>query len=236
MSEPTAAAEHARELGEHETITGWRVLHLFCSLTPDADAAAIEVAVKEGQSEGHQVITAALLGHKADLAVMALGPSAAHLRRLQSALQRAGCVPRWSYVSLTEVSEYARGVPEKMREARLHPVLPPDGFDTFCFYPMSKRRGAENWYTLPYDERLALMYGHGTSGRQFRDRVIQLVTASTGLDDYEWGVTLFARSLDEVKQCVYTMRFDEASSRYAEFGPFVVGTIGTPGEVLGALR
>ncbi len=229
--------EGATEPGEHETLTGWRVLHLFCRLAADADPAAVELAVKEAQDDDHQVVTAALLGHKADLAVMALGPSAAHLRRLQSALRRAGCTPVWSYVSLTEVSEYARGVPAAMREARLHPLLPPADMPAFCFYPMSKRRqGEDNWYRLGYDDRLSLMYGHGHTGRSFHGRVLQLVTGSTGLDDFEWGVTLFGRSLDDIKQCVYTMRFDEASSRYAEFGPFVVGTVGSVSEVLAALR
>ncbi len=232
-----ARTDQAHEGGEHETITGWRVLHLFCRLRDDADLAAIELACKEGEGDGHQVLTAALLGHKADLAVMALGPSTERLRVLQSALRRAGCEPVWSYVSLTEVSEYARGVPEAMREARLHPVLPPAGFDAFCFYPMTKRREAgANWYTLGYEERLSLMYGHGRSGRAFRDRVVQLVTASTGLDDFEWGVTLFGRSLEDIKQCVYSMRFDEASALYGDFGTFVVGVLAPPADVLAMLR
>ena len=64
---------------------------------------------------------------------------------------------------------------------------------------------------------------HGASGRTFRGRVLQLITGSTGLDDYEWGVTLFGVHPDDLKDCVYTMRFDEASALYAEFGPFYVG-------------
>jgi chlorite dismutase len=79
------------------------------------------------------------------------------------------------------------------------------------------------------------MGGHGMIGRTFRGRVLQLITGSTGLDDYEWGVTLFGRSFDDLKDCVYTMRFDEASARYADFGPFLSGTVGSPREVLAAL-
>ena len=128
-----------------------------------------------------------------------------------------------SYVSLTEVSEYAAGVPEEMRQARLYPQLPPEGKPAFCFYPMSKRRSAEhNWYALDFETRKALMMGHGTVGRTFHGRIVQLITASTGLDDFEWGVTLFGAHPDDVKDCVYTMRFDEASAHYAEFGPFFV--------------
>ena len=55
--------------------------------------------------------------------------------------------------------------------------------------------------------------------------MLQLVTGSTGLDDWEWGVTLFAVGPDDLKDCVYTMRFDEASARYAEFGPFYAGMV-----------
>ena len=103
----------------------------------------------------------------------------------------------------------------------------------FCFYPMTKRRAVgQNWYTLPYERRLELMYDHGKSGRRFAGRVVQLVTGSTGLDDYEWGVTLFGVHPDDLKACVYTMRFDRASTHYAEFGPFWTGMIGPIDEVL----
>ena len=54
---------------------------------------------------------------------------------------------------------------------------------------------------------------------------MQVVTGSTGVDDYEWGVTLFAENPDDLKEVVYTMRFDEASAIYADFGPFYTGMI-----------
>ena len=214
----------------------WAVLHLFFHVGPDAERGPVEVALKEARDASVQVVTAALRGHKADLAVVALAPDAAPLRHLQSELARAGLRLDYSYVSRTEVSEYAAGVPAAQREARLHPNLPPDGMSAFCFYPMSKRRtAADNWYRLGFDERLTLMRGHGEVGRTFRGRVLQLVTGSTGLDDYEWGVTLFGVDEDALKDCVYQMRFDEASARYAEFGPFLTGTVGEAGEVLDAV-
>ena len=55
---------------------------------------------------------------------------------------------------------------------------------------------------------------------------------SVGLDDWEWGVTLWARRPEWLKEIVYTMRFDEASARYAEFGPFYTGYVSTPEQVL----
>ena len=53
--------------------------------------------------------------------------------------------------------------------------------------------------------------------------VTQVISGSTGLDDFEWGVTLFAKSPDVIKEVVYTMRFDEGSALYGEFGAFYVG-------------
>jgi peroxiredoxin len=142
-----------------------------------------------------------------------------------------------SYVSLTELSEYAKGVPEELKQMRLFPQLPPEGKRAWCFYPMSKRRKVgQNWYTLPYDEREQLMRGHGKVGRTFAGRVLQLITGSTGLDDWEWGVTLFAERPDDLKDVVYTMRFDEASATYAEFGPFFTGLVAPIDDLLTELR
>jgi chlorite dismutase len=98
---------------------------------------------------------------------------------------------------------------------------------------MSKKRERKaNWYTLDYDDRKALMHEHGTSGRKFAGRVVQVITGSTGLDDYEWGVTLFCQHPDDIKEVVYTMRFDEASAVYAEFGQFYVGMVTSPADAL----
>jgi hydrogen peroxide-dependent heme synthase len=211
---------------------GWGVLHLFCKPTPFADSEALVAAVKATQATGHQVVTASMLGHKADLCVMIVGPDLRELRRMQTAVQHAGYEVVDSYASMTEVSEYAAGMPMEMLKSRLEPVLPPEGKPAFCFYPMSKKRevGA-NWFTLPFDERKELMHEHGTSGRKFAGRIVQLISGSAGLDDYEWGVTLFGQYPDDLKEVVYTMRFDRASSIFAEFGPFYVGMV-TPIEEL----
>jgi peroxiredoxin len=214
---------------------GWNVLHLFCAVTPLADASEVAAAVKDLEADDHQVVPVAIVGHKADVGLLALGPDLWRLRRFQTEVVAAGLEVVDSYASLTEVSEYAAGMPDERKNARLYPVLPPEGKPAFCFYPMSKRRGAEhNWYELPYDERERLMQGHGATGRTFAGRVLQLVTGSTGIDDYEWGVTLFAVHPDDLKACVYAMRYDEASARYAEFGRFLTGVVGTLDEVLGA--
>jgi peroxiredoxin len=180
----------------------------------------------------------AVLGHKADIGFMALGPDLWRLRRFQSDLSAAGVAVTYSYLSLTEVSEYAAGIPEEMKQSRLYPSLPPEGKTAFCFYPMSKRRGdaeGSNWYSMPYEERKSIMYGHGASGRTFAGRILQVITGSTGIDDWEWGVTLFGVHPDDLKDCVYTMRFDEGSARFAEFGPFVTGMVAPVETVLAQL-
>ncbi len=185
-------------------------------------------AVKSAESDAVQVVTVAVLGHKADIGFMAVGDDLWRLRRFQSDVQRAGLTVVFSYVSLTEVSEYAAGIPDETKQKRLYPDLPPEGMPAFCFYPMSKRRGdveGANWFSLPFEERKALIRGHGAVGRTFAGRIVQLITGSAGIDDWEWGVTLFGQRPDDLKDCVYTMRFDEGSARFAEFGPFLVGMV-----------
>ena len=212
---------------------GLGVVHLFWSVGPLADRDAVLAAIGTAQEQGDQVVTASMLGHKADLCTMALSTDLWRLRVLQTALAQAGLELVDSYVSLTEVSEYAAGVPDEMKQARLYPELPPDGKPAFCFYPMSKKRAVEgNWFTLDFEARKALMYEHGASGRAFAGRLVQLITGSTGVDDFEWGVTLFAQRPDDLKEVVYTMRFDEASAIYAEFGTFYTGMVASPDEVL----
>ena len=215
-------------------LEGLTVLHLFCRRGPDAADAAALAALKRAEDHGVQVVTVAVLGHKADLCFMALHADAWELRDLQTALVRAGMEVADSYVSITELSEYAQGLPPKAAAMRLNPKLPPPGKPAWCFYPMTKRRiPDQNWYELGYDERNDLMAEHGTSGRKFARSIVQLVTGSTGLDDWEWGVTLFGTRLDEIKRTVYTMRYDRASAIYAEFGPFITGMVGPADEILG---
>jgi chlorite dismutase len=177
-------------------------------------------------------------------------------------------VPAGSYLSLTELSEYTATVDDEAArlveeegtdegsaeyqealeafrartaeyaEHRLHPRLP--ARKLLSFYPMSKRRqGADNWYTLDFGQRKRLMAGHARVGRGYRGRVLQLITGSVGLDDWEWGVTLLADDPKAIRDIVYDMRFDEVSARFGEFGPFVTGLLLEPSDLmrhLGILR
>ncbi|MDG2305894.1 MAG: chlorite dismutase family protein [Candidatus Binatia bacterium] len=116
-------------------------------------------------------------------------------------------------------------------EMRMHPQLPSaDEYPVLCFYPMSKKReDGGNWYSLSFEERKRLMGSHATAGRRYAGRVTQLITSSTGLDDWEWGVTLFTRDLKAIRDIVYEMRYDEGSALYGLFGPFYVGIRIAPG-------
>ena len=203
--------------------------HLFCKVSDASDKQRVLAAVKETEDADHQVLAVALFGHKADIGFMVLGPDLWRIRSFQTKIQRAGLLVADSYVSMTETSEYSPDLPEEMKSPRLYPELPPEGKHAFCFYPMSKRREEHgNWYTLPYENRRELMYEHGKSGRNFRGRILQVVTGSTGVDDFEWGVTLFGNYLDDLKEVVYTMRYDEASAIYGEFGTFYTGMVDEP--------
>jgi chlorite dismutase len=166
----------------------------------------------------------------------------------------------YSFVSVTEISEYvptieqyaARLVAEGedegspsyeakinaykqrepiMRKQRLTPDFPE--WPATCFYPMNKiRLPNANWFMMDHPERNKLMAEHARSGMEFAGKVLQLITTSVGLDDWEWGVTLWARNPEYLKDIVYRMRFDEASAKYAEFGPFYTSYIATPEDVL----
>jgi peroxiredoxin len=105
---------------------------------------------------------------------------------------------------------------------RLYPAIPPAKY--ICFYPMDRKRGEHvNWYSTPMAERQRMMHDHGMIGRRYADEVRQIITASIGLDDWEWGVDLFADDPVVFKRLIYEMRFDEASALYAAFGTFYVG-------------
>ena len=161
--------------------------------------------------------------------------------------------PTYSYLSQTESSEYTtsreqyaaetligvedlvegsadfeaalKAFDERMMhysKHRLYPVLP--DWPVICFYPMSKRRnGKDNWYALDFEARKKLMAGHARVGRTYSGRILQLITGSTGLDEFEWGVTLLAKDTIDIKSIVYEMRFDEVTARYGEFGDFYIG-------------
>lgn len=213
--------------------TGLGVLHLFCKSNQSFDSEKLIEVIGKKNSDDVQIICISILGHKADFAFMMLSSDWVQLRETQTDIGNCGVDIVDSYVSLTEISEYAAGVPEEMRKARLYPELPPSDKRAWCFYPMSKRRNpTQNWFTLDFDKRKDLMYEHGASGRKFAGRVLQVITGSTGIDDFEWGVTLFCVNPDDLKDVVYTMRFDIASAEYAEFGPFYSGVVGEIGEVV----
>jgi hydrogen peroxide-dependent heme synthase len=259
-----------------EPAEGWHCSHLYyrfdraalAGMNPDEKRSGCEqfIAALHPKAPGApaRLQTSLVSGHKADFGLMLLDPNplaigAVHQRLMSGPLGPA-LVPTYSFVSLTEISEYVPTVEQygrrlvaegetldspayraklkayesrevAMRIQRLTPELPP--WPCTCFYPMNKKRDvSENWFLLPFDERNRLMAEHGRTGMTFGGRVTQLITVALGFDDWEWGVTLWARRPEFLKEIVYRMRFDEASARYAEFGPFYVGYVMSPPEIL----
>jgi chlorite dismutase len=259
---------------------GWHCLHLYYRVDQAAlaglDASTrdrgrgelAEILSPQGDAAPKRLQISVVPGHRADLGLMILDPDPLKLDALQQAIRSSSLgtalSPAWSFVSITEVSEYVPTVEQyserlrlegtspddpayqakvnaysqrlpMMNQQRLYPDFPP--FPVTCFYPMNKIRHPQaNWYREPFSVRSKLMAEHATSGIKFAGRVSQLITASTGFDDWEWGVTLWSRAPEHIKEIVYTMRFDQASAQYAEFGPFYIGYVMEPAEALAHLK
>lgn len=106
--------------------------------------------------------------------------------------------------------------------SRLFPAVPEAKY--ICFYPMDRKRGETvNWYSVPFAERQRMMHEHGLIGRRYGDVVRQIISGSIGMDDWEWGVDLFADDPVVFKKLIYEMRFDQVSAVYALFGQFFIG-------------
>jgi chlorite dismutase len=250
MSHGRPAAQH-EENPAPETIEGWWILHRLFSIAPDADRAAISRDLTGSVPDGHRAVYQ-VVTHKADVMVIDYAKDPAALFALVEQLPgEVGDVELvFGYFSVTEASLYEATATAHGMLARRGLTPGKEGFDEafaieleqqkdhlqqrvwrslpnqpyVCFYPMSKRRGEHvNWYDTSLDERRKIMRKHGSIGRKYVDRVTQIISGSTGLDDWEWGVDLHAADPLVFKKLIYEMRFDPASSRYAEFGQFFIG-------------
>ncbi|MCA8987353.1 MAG: heme-dependent peroxidase [Planctomycetaceae bacterium] len=273
----TNAPEEEPSIRLHE---GWHCLHIYYRVNQQALNALTTEQIQQGREQLRALLnperegapirlqTFVTSGHRADLGLMMMDPDPLVIDQVRQSIRSSqlGTVlePTYSFVSLTEISEYVptveqfseklrleganpeddmfkarvRGYEQRlpaMNKQRIYPEIPP--YPVICFYPMNKIRVPHaNWYDLPFSARTALMAEHATSGIAFAGKVSQLITASTGLDDWEWGVTLWARNPIYIKDIVYTMRFDKASARYAEFGSFYIGYVMPISEALDHLQ
>lgn len=230
-----------------KTLDGWYSLHDFRTIdwaswklaSHEERKEAIEeftdiynewVEVEEKKEGSHAFYT--IIGQKADFLFWLLRPTPEELNEIETKINKSKLgeylIPAHSFFSIIEISRYQPEKPgvnlaeiPEVKE-RLYPTLPK--WNHICFYPMNRRRsGNENWFTLDKQIRATLLRQHGQTGAKYAGKVKQFVTGSIGLDDWEWGVTLFAHEMLEFKNIVYEMRFDEVSSRYGEFGEFFVG-------------
>jgi hydrogen peroxide-dependent heme synthase len=260
---------------------GIHVMHLFYridrvrwSALPAGESTRVLARVEalcgaHAQPSHPRIVTYANVCGKADVAVMLYAAELGQLAQLHRDLEAAfppGALERvYSYLSVTELSEYMTTDEENRQRLILQEKLQPDtevftarlaeltrareeyehyrlypempDWEVMCFYPMNKRRvGGDNWYALDFTARTTLMGGHARVGRIYAGRVTQLITGSTGIDDWEWGVTLMAHQTDALKEIVYEMRFDEVSARYGEFGTFYVNLRMAPAALWEHLR
>ena len=275
----TSAADFGFTDEQMTPAEGWHCSHFFYTFdrdwlarNPEAVSSGIDqlcqILDPAGSGAPERIQTGLVSGHKADFSIMVMDDDPVKIESVHQAIQASplgpAIKPSWSYVSLSEISEYVQSVDqyrerlvqsgeqpdssaletkvnayvsrlEKMNVQRLKPVFP--DWPVSCFYPMNKwRYPGANWFTLSSSERNKLMGEHARSGIKFAGRVSQLITVGVGLDDWEWGVTLWATNPLHLKQIVYDMRFDEASAKYAEFGPFYTSYLATPEKVLAACR
>jgi len=222
-----------------------------------ADEAVTALAVPDAGSAA----LVQVLGHKADLMVICFRRGFEQLAEAQLAFSRTPLhdllEPTSSYVSVVELGmyemtakvhqqvgaaykpgteEFDRAFDVEMETqrqrvmSRLFLDMPSARY--VCFYPMNKRRGeALNWYSESFERRASMMREHGMIGRHYAGKVTQVISGSIGFDDWEWGVDLFAQDPLVFKKLIYEMRFDEASAKFAEFGPFYTGLQFAPGQL-----
>jgi chlorite dismutase/heme-degrading monooxygenase HmoA len=244
------------------TEEGWYALHDFRTIDWDAwrdapvrtreralseavDHLEARLAVSDAD-EGASALYS-VLGHDADLLLIHLRPTTAHIDALQRQFERTAFAEfterTRSFVSVTEASGYSERAREYFEgdgesdsglasyiHTRLEPSIP--DATHVSFYPMDKRRQpGQNWYDLPFEERAEHMAAHGDIGRDYGGRVVQMITGAIALDDWEWGVTLWGDDLTDIKDLLYEMRFDPSTSKFAEFGSFYVGRRFSPGDL-----
>ncbi len=268
--------DQAVEISLQPAAGGWHCSHLYYSWNRQvlAELPAAKIAAgredvmaqldPQGSLAPLRMQVSLVSGHKADFGLMLMDPDPKKIdgvhQRLLAGPLGAAITPGYSFVSMTEISEYVPSVEEygqrllaegdsedsptyapkvqayadrlvAMNRQRLTPDFPP--YPSTCFYPMNKkRRVGENWFLLTKQQRNAMMSEHARSGMAFAGKVSQLISVGLGLDDWEWGVTLWASNPEYLKDIVYQMRFDEASARYAEFGPFLVSYVCSAEEML----
>lgn len=258
---------------------GWHSLHIYYRVDQAILMQLSDRARGEGKDHVIRTLSAGdhlptrtqvsiVSGHKADIGLMMLDPDPLKIDAITQEIRNsaigAALIPTYSFVSITEISEYVPSVEQyaerltregtapgdpafeakvnayrqrlpAMNNQRIYPEIPP--FPVITFYPMNKARHPQaNWYTEPFSSRSAMMAEHATSGIKFAGRVSQLITASTGFDDWEWGVTLWSRAPEHIKEIVYEMRFDKASAKYAEFGEFYVSYAASIEDALAHVR
>ena len=230
---------------------GWHVLHLFYHVDHanwsvlsdherlEAKTQLTELAQEVRTHPNTQLILFSVVSPKADIGCLLLTPDLQDLNAFEKQLtQSLGpdiLTPVYSHLSITERNVYFPTAEEsggaadeaamrarQIDQDRLYPTMP--DWPIIGFYAFSMRRGPEpNWFTTSEASRRQLMLSQAETLREFVGKVRHIVTGSIGLDDLDWGVTLFAQSSTELKRLVTKNRFDKVNAIYAELGEIYIG-------------
>ena len=175
---------------------GWHCLHLYYRVDQSELNRLDEAGRARGREELSRLLdperegaperlqTSLVAGHKADLGLLIMDADPLKINSVRQAIRSSplgpALVPVYSFVSITEVSEYVPTVEQygerlkhdgtsesdpayqakinayaqrlpMMNKQRLYPDLPP--LPVTCFYPMNKIRHPQaNWYQAPFSD------------------------------------------------------------------------------------
>ena len=202
---------HLNKLSAEELAAGKQAF--IAALDPKADGAPARLQ------------PSVVSGHKADFGLMLMDGDPLRIdavhQRLMSGPLGAALEPTYSFVSMTEVSEYVPSVEQygerlvaegedpngpaykaklkayetrevMMRTQRLTPDLPSLAGHLLLSHATRAGWWEPTGFSCRFPSAIKLMAEHGRTGMTFGGRVTQLITVGLGYDDWEWGVTLWA--------------------------------------------
>jgi len=206
-----------------------------------AVGGAVEYVKEVSDPEEGDTAVFGVVGDEADLMMVHVRPKIEGVDAARRRFERTAFADftdvSESYISVAEVGGYTNGDIESddlsgYARSKLFPDIPDK--DYVSFYPMSRKREPEqNWYETDLDHRHEMMNEHRESGEAYAGKIKQIIAGSIGIDRWEWTVDLFTDDMKHAKSIVYEMRFDEATARYSEFGPFYTGMRLAPEDIEG---
>lgn len=210
-------------------LEGLHVLHLFFEVDHaswdllnsrqrmEAKTTLTALAADIRAIQGTQLFSFSMVSPKADLGFLLVTPDLHECdrlaKRLATSLGADNLAPVFSWLSMTE-SAQASGMGQAQDAGAFESF--PD-WPVFCFFPAATRRGTNSEAREILRETLVRV------GSEQDGRIAPLITESTGLEQADWGVTLFARSTSDVRKAVSALRYAESAAAHGEFGEVYLG-------------